>query len=112
MKTTKKCAFCGRMFTPNSGMQKYCTVHCADEAKKAKKKRQQDLLNAVEPVLEIQRQEYLTFSKAAILMDAHASTFINLWHKAGYGPRVSATVWRSSAEPTSRRCWRTILITG
>lgn len=68
MKTTKKCAFCGRMFTPNSGMQKYCTVHCADEAKKAKKKRQQDLLNAVEPVLEIQRQEYLTFSKAAILM--------------------------------------------
>ena len=42
MKTTKKCAFCGRMFTPNSGMQKYCTVNCADEAKKAKKKRQQD----------------------------------------------------------------------
>lgn len=68
MKTTKKCAFCGRAFTSNSGMQKYCCVRCADEAKKAKKKRQQDLLNAVEPVLEIQRQEYLTFSKAAILM--------------------------------------------
>lgn len=65
MKTTKKCAFCGRTFTSNSGMQKYCCVRCADEAKK---KRQQDLLNAVEPVLEIQRQEYLTFSKAAILM--------------------------------------------
>ena len=68
MKATKKCAFCGRTFIANSGMQKYCSVHCADEAKKAKKKRQQDLLNAVEPVLEIQRQEYLTFSKAAILM--------------------------------------------
>lgn len=68
MKTTKKCAFCGRAFTTNSGMQRYCSVHCADEAKKAKKKRRQDLLNAVEPVLEIQRQEYLTFSKAAILM--------------------------------------------
>lgn len=68
MKTTKKCAFCGKTFMPNSGMQKYCCVRCADEAKKAKKKRQQDLLNAVEPVLEIQRQEYLTFSKAAILM--------------------------------------------
>lgn len=68
MKTTKKCAFCGRTFTSNSGMQKYCCVRCADEAKKAKKKRQQDLLNAVEPVLEIQRQEYLTFSNAAILM--------------------------------------------
>lgn len=68
MKATKKCAFCGRIFIANSGMQKYCSVHCADEAKKAKKKRQQDLLNAVEPILEIQRQEYLTFSKAAILM--------------------------------------------
>lgn len=68
MKTTKKCAFCGKEFTPNSGMQKYCSVRCADEAKKAKKKRQQDFLNAVEPVLEIQHQEYLTFSKAAILM--------------------------------------------
>lgn len=68
MKTSKKCAFCGRTFTSNSGMQKYCCVRCADEAKKAKKKRQQDLLNAVEPVLEIQRQEYLIFSKAAILM--------------------------------------------
>lgn len=68
MKQTRKCAFCGKTFMPNSGMQKYCCVRCADEAKKAKKKRQQDLLNAVEPVLEIQRQEYLTFSKAAILM--------------------------------------------
>lgn len=68
MKTTKKCAFCGRTFTSNSGMQKYCCIRCADEAKKAKKKRQLDLLNAVEPVLEIQCQEYLTFSKAAILM--------------------------------------------
>lgn len=68
MKKTRRCAFCGRTFTSNSGMQKYCCVRCVDEAKKAKKKRQQDLLNAVEPVLEIQRQEYLTFSKAAILM--------------------------------------------
>lgn len=50
MKATKKCAFCGRTFIANSGMQKYCSVHCADKAKKAKKKRQQDLLNAVEPV--------------------------------------------------------------
>lgn len=68
MKKTRKCAFCGKEFTANSGMQKYCSVRCADEAKKSKKKRQRDFLNAVEPVLEIQRQEYLTFSKAAILM--------------------------------------------
>lgn len=68
MKVTKKCGFCGRKFTTSSGMRKYCSVRCADEAKKAQKKRRQDLLNAVEPVLEIQQQEYLTFSKAAILM--------------------------------------------
>ena len=37
MKTTKKCAFCGRTFTSNSGMQKYCCVRCADEAKKERK---------------------------------------------------------------------------
>lgn len=38
MKTTKKYAFCGRIFIANSGMRKYSSVHCADEAKKAKKK--------------------------------------------------------------------------
>lgn len=68
MKVTKKCIHCGREFTTSSGMKKYCSVHCADEAKKAKKKRQKDFLSAVEPVLEIHYQEYLTFSKAAILM--------------------------------------------
>ncbi len=68
MKVTKKCHHCGKEFTTSSGMQKYCSVRCADEAKKAKKKRQRDFLNAVEPVLEIQQQEYLSFSKAAILM--------------------------------------------
>ncbi len=68
MKVTKKCHHCGKEFTTSSGMQKYCSVRCADDAKKAKKKRQRDFLNAVEPVLEIQQQEYLSFSKAAILM--------------------------------------------
>ena len=32
------------------------------------KKRQQDFMNAVEPVIDLQCQEYLTFAKAAILM--------------------------------------------
>ncbi len=68
MKVTKKCHHCGKEFTTSSDMQKYCSVRCADEAKKAKKKRQRDFLNAVEPVLEILQQEYLSFSKAAILM--------------------------------------------
>lgn len=68
MKVTKKCAFCGRTFTSNSGMQKYCSVSCADEAKKERKKRNGDFLKVAEPVIGLRQQEYLTFSKAAILM--------------------------------------------
>lgn len=68
MKKTRKCAFCGRTFTSNSGMQKYCSVSCADEAKKERKKRNDDFLKAAEPVIGLRQQEYLTFSKAAILM--------------------------------------------
>ena len=49
-------------------MQKYCSEECAEQAKETKKKRQRDLLRAVEPVMELQQQEYLTFSKAAILL--------------------------------------------
>ena len=49
-------------------MQKYCSEECAEHAKVAKKKRQRDFLRAVEPVSELQKQEYLTFAKAAILL--------------------------------------------
>ena len=68
MKKTRKCAFCGREFTANSGVQKYCSVSCADEAKRKRKKRNGDFLKAAEPVIGLRQQEYLTFSKAAILM--------------------------------------------
>lgn len=68
MAKTRKCAYCGKVFTTNSGMQKYCSEECAEQAKEAKKKRQRDFLRAVEPVSELQQQEYLTFSKAAILL--------------------------------------------
>ncbi len=68
MKKTRRCAFCGREFTANSGMQKYCSVSCADEAKKERKKRNDDFLKAAEPVIGLRQQEYLTFSKAAVLM--------------------------------------------
>ena len=68
MKKTRRCAFCGREFTANSGMQKYCSVSCADEAKKERKKRNGDFLKAAEPVIGLRQQEYLTFSKAAVLM--------------------------------------------
>ena len=68
MRKTRKCAFCGKEFTCNSGSQKYCSEHCAEAAKAQRKKRQHDFLKAVQPVIDIASQEYLTFSKAAILM--------------------------------------------
>ena len=68
MRKTRKCAFCGKEFTCNSGSQKYCSEHCAETAKAQRKKKQQEFIKAVEPVIDIASQEYLTFSKAAILM--------------------------------------------
>ena len=49
-------------------MQKYCSEECAEKAKESKKKRRRDFLRSVGPVMELQQQEYLTFSKAAILL--------------------------------------------
>ena len=68
MKKTRRCACCGKEFTAYSGVQKYCSVGCADEAKKERKKRHADFLRAAEPVVGLRQQEYLTFSRAAILM--------------------------------------------
>lgn len=68
MRKTRKCAFCGKEFTCNSGSQRYCSEHCAEAAKAQRKKRQHDFLKAVQPVIDIASQEYLSFSKAAILM--------------------------------------------
>ena len=68
MRKTRKCAFCGKEFTCNSGSQRYCSEQCAEAAKAQRKKRQLDFLKAVQPVIDIASQEYLTFSKAAILM--------------------------------------------
>ena len=68
MKEVRKCKYCGKEFVARSGMQKYCCEECQTKAKEARKKRQQDFMNAVEPVIGLQNQEYLTFAKAAILM--------------------------------------------
>ena len=68
MRPTRKCELCGKTFVPRSGMQKYCSEECQAEAKRLRKKRQQDLINGIEPIMDLQHQEYLTFSKAAILM--------------------------------------------
>ena len=68
MKQVRKCKYCGKEFVARSGMQKYCCKECQTKAKEARKKRQLDFMNAVEPVIDLQCQEYLTFAKAAILM--------------------------------------------
>ena len=68
MRPTRKCEFCGKTFVPRSGMQKYCSEECQAEAKRLRKKKQQDLINGIEPIMDLQHQEYLTFSKAAMLM--------------------------------------------
>ena len=68
MKAIRKCKYCGKEFVARSGMQKYCCEECQTKAKEARKKRQQNFMNVVEPVIGLQNQEYLTFAKAAILM--------------------------------------------
>ena len=68
MKQIRKCKYCGKEFVARSGMQKYCCEECQTKAKEARKKRQQNFIHAVEPVIGLQNQEYLTFAKAAILM--------------------------------------------
>ena len=49
-------------------MQKYCCEECQAEAQGLRKRRQQDWINGIAPITAMQHQEYLTFSKAAILM--------------------------------------------
>lgn len=68
MKTTKKCQFCGKPFVTRSGMQRYCSEACQAEAKRARVMQKNNLFKVAQPLMEIQHQEYLTFSKAAILM--------------------------------------------
>ena len=68
MKRIKKCAFCGAEFVPNCGTQRYCCEGCATKAKQQRKVRQRDFLKAAEPLMDIRGAEYLSFSKAALLM--------------------------------------------
>lgn len=68
MRTQRKCENCGTVFTVRSGNQRYCSEQCAEQAKLNRKKRRNDFINAVEPLIDLQNQEYLSFSKAALLM--------------------------------------------
>ena len=68
MKATRKCSFCGKSFVTRSGMQRYCSEACQAEAKRARTAQKNNLFKVARPLMEIQHQEYLTFSKAATLM--------------------------------------------
>ena len=68
MKATKKCQFCGKPFVTRSGMQRYCSEACQAETKRARTVQKNNLFKVARPLMEIQHQEYLTFSKAATLM--------------------------------------------
>ena len=57
-------------------MQKYCSEECQAEAKCLRKKRQQDLINGIEPIMDLQHQEYLTFSKAGMGIDVTKVTLL------------------------------------
>lgn len=49
-------------------MQRYYSEACQAEAKRARVTRKNNLFKVARPLMEIQHQEYLTFSKAATLM--------------------------------------------
>lgn len=68
MRTQRKCEKCGRVFAIRSGNQRYCCEACAEQAKQNRRKRRNDFINAVDPLIDLQNQEYLSFSKAALLM--------------------------------------------
>ena len=70
MKRMKICAFCGTEFVPNCGTQRYCCEECAAKAKQQRKVRQRDFLMDATPLMDIQSAEYLSFSKAALMMFA------------------------------------------
>ena len=52
----------------SSGIQKYCSVDCAEAAKQVRKRKRAHLLMEVEQVADLSQVEYLTISKAATLM--------------------------------------------
>lgn len=110
MRKTRKCVFCGKEFTCNSGSQRYCSEHCAEAAKAQRKKRQQDFLKAVQPVIDIASQEYLTFSKAAILMGCSRQYVYKLVNEGKLPASRISSRWHSSARQTLRRCLQAILI--
>ena len=64
MKKSSKCPHCGKLFKPERPTQIYCSLECAE----AVITRQTDMESILAPVSTLSDQEFLTFSKAAVLM--------------------------------------------
>ena len=64
MKKSTKCPHCGKLFKPERQTQIYCSLECAE----AVIIRQSDMESRLAPVSALSDQEFLTFSKAAVLM--------------------------------------------
>lgn len=64
MSKMKKCECCGRMFKPSTDAQRFCTITCAEITLTKK----ESLHSALEPIANVSNADYLTFSKAALLM--------------------------------------------
>ena len=109
MRKKRKCAFCGKEFTCNSGSQKYCSEHCAEAAKAQRKKKRQDFIKAVEPAIDIASQEYLTFSKAAILMGCTRQYVYKLVNEGKLTASRISSRMAFIRRATSNRCWLVIL---
>ena len=75
MKATRKCSFCGKSFVTRSEVQRYCSEACQAEAKRTRTEQKNNLFKAARPLMEIQHQEYLTFSKAATLISCSRQHF-------------------------------------
>lgn len=68
MKRTKKCLYCGKEFSTQSAVKKYCCIECAEAAKQEIKKKRNSLLYELAPIANLRQQDYFTFSQAATLM--------------------------------------------
>ena len=55
MKRTKKCLYCGKEFSTQSAVKKYCCIECAEAAKQEIKKKRNSLFNELAPIANLRQ---------------------------------------------------------
>lgn len=85
MEIKKTCKWCGRSFIAQKRTTQYCGHSCASLAYKKRKRNEakeiKELDQITEPARQIQDQEYLIFSKAAILLGTSRQYIYKLVHE-------------------------------